>query len=135
MSDRGMLATTTALLAKAVYAQGRHAEAGQLCRVAADAAADDDIATQAIWRSVEANILAHAGRHDEAEALARAAVELMQPTDLLSDHADAMLDLAEVLRTSSRTDESARAVRTALSLYETKGNVVGAARARSLLAI
>jgi hypothetical protein len=102
--------------------------------VAADAGADDDIATQAIWRNVEAKILAHDGRGEEAERLARAAVELMEPTDLLSDHGDAMLDLAEVLRTSCRTDESARAVQAALSLYETKGNVVGALRARTLLA-
>ena len=32
MSDGSALATTTALLAQAVYAQGRADEAGELCR-------------------------------------------------------------------------------------------------------
>jgi hypothetical protein len=44
-----------------------------------------------------------------------------------------MLDLAEVLRTCERTEESDRAARTALELYELKGNAVAAARARPLL--
>ena len=65
----------------------------------------DDIVTQVIWRGVQAKILAHQGRSEEAETLARDAVALVAPTDLLSHHGDAMLDLAEVLRTISRTDE------------------------------
>jgi hypothetical protein len=44
-----------------------------------------------------------------------------------------MLDLAEVLGTCGHTDESQRALQTGLSLYEQKGNKIGAARARSLL--
>jgi class 3 adenylate cyclase/tetratricopeptide (TPR) repeat protein len=127
------LATTTAMLAQAVYAQGRLAEADELCRMTAGAVADDDIVTQVIWRGVKAKILARAGRCERAQALAREAVALVEATDLLSHHGDAMLDLAEVLRTCSRTEESDRAVRTALSLYEEKGNIVGAARSRSLL--
>jgi ATP/maltotriose-dependent transcriptional regulator MalT len=133
MSDRGMLATTTAMLAQAVYAQGRLGEADELCRVAAGTGAADDIVTQVIWRGVKAKVLARQSRCEQAEALAREAVALVEPTDLLSEHGDAMLDLAEVLRTCSRTEESERAVRTGLSLYEQKGNAVAAARARSLL--
>ena len=71
----------------------------ELCAAAAAAAADDDIVTQVIWRGVQAKILAREGRCEEAEALAREAVALVEPTDLLSHHGDAMLDLAEVLRT------------------------------------
>jgi hypothetical protein len=52
---------------------------------------------------------------------------------LLSHRGDAMLDLAEVLGTCGHTDESQRALQTGLSLYEQKGNTIGAARARSLL--
>jgi class 3 adenylate cyclase/tetratricopeptide (TPR) repeat protein len=127
------LATTTAMLAQAVYAQGRLAEANELCRMTAGAVADDDIVTQVIWRGVKAKILGREGRCEQAQALAREAVTLVEATDLLSHHGDAMLDLAEVLRTCSRTEESDRAVRTALSLYDEKGNIVGAARSRSLL--
>jgi class 3 adenylate cyclase/tetratricopeptide (TPR) repeat protein len=133
MTDRAMLATTTAMLAQAVYAQGRAEEAGELCRAAADAGAADDIVTQVIWRGVAAKILACEGRCGEAARLARAAVALVEPTDLLSHHGDAMLDLGEVLRACGRGDESQDAVRTALSRYEQKGNTPGAARARSLL--
>jgi tetratricopeptide (TPR) repeat protein len=133
MSDQGLLATTLAMLAQAVYAQGRLEEAGQLCRMAAAAGAQDDIVTQIIWRSVNAKILASEGRPEEAEALARDAVALVEPTDLLSHHGDAMLDLAEVLRTTSQSDEYHAVAQAALSLYERKGNVVGAAHARSLL--
>jgi hypothetical protein len=44
-----------------------------------------------------------------------------------------MLDLADVLRTRSRAEAYQDAARTALSLYEQKGNAVGAGRARALL--
>ena len=86
--------------------------------------------TQVIWRGVKAKVLAREGSCEQAEALAREAVALIEPTDLLSHRGDAMLDLAEVLRTCSRTDESDRAGRAGLALYEQKGNAVGAARAR-----
>jgi class 3 adenylate cyclase/tetratricopeptide (TPR) repeat protein len=133
MGAGGLLATTTALLAQAVFAQGRLAEADELCQAAAGAAPTDDILTHVIWRGVRAKILAAEGRCDQAEALAREAVALAQPTDLLSFHGDAMLDLAEVLWACGRTDDSDRAARTGLSLHESKGNAIGAARARSLI--
>jgi tetratricopeptide (TPR) repeat protein len=133
MSDRGLLATTNAMLAQAVYAQGRYAEAAELCRMAADAGAPEDIVTQVIWRGVKAKLLARHSRGEEAEALAREAVAFADATDLLSHRGDAMLDLAEVLRTRSRKDAYHGAARIALSLYDQKGNAVGAARARMLL--
>jgi ATP/maltotriose-dependent transcriptional regulator MalT len=133
MSDSGALATTTALLAQAVYTQGRMDEAGELCRVTDRRAAAEDIMTQVIWRGVQAKILARKGRCEEAEALAREAVALVEPTDLLSHRGDAMLDLADVLRNCGRTEEAVRATREGLGLYELKGNIAAAARARSLL--
>jgi class 3 adenylate cyclase/DNA-binding winged helix-turn-helix (wHTH) protein len=133
MSASDALATTTALLAQVVYAQDRIAEAGELSRMAERRAAEEDTTTQVVWRGVQAKVLAREGRCDDAEALAREAVALAEPTDLLLHRGDAMLDLAEVLRTCERTDESDRAARTALELYELKGNAVAAARARPLL--
>jgi class 3 adenylate cyclase/tetratricopeptide (TPR) repeat protein len=133
MSDRGLLATTNAMLAQAVYAQGNLGEADELARAAAQAAAAEDIVTQVIWRGVKARLLAREGELDEAEALAREAVALVERTDLLSHRADAMLDLADVLRTRSHIRAYQTAARAALSLYERKGNAVGAARALALL--
>jgi class 3 adenylate cyclase/tetratricopeptide (TPR) repeat protein len=131
MSEGGLLATSTAMLAQALYAQGRHQEAQEWSAVAATAGAPDDILTQVIWRGVKAKILAHDGRAEAAEALAREAVELVDATDLLLWRGDAMLDLAEVLRLSSGMFEEA--ARGALSEYERKGNAVGSARARALI--
>jgi len=96
-------------------------------------AAPEDTVTQVIWRGVQAKILARRGRCEEAEALARSAVALVEATDLLSHRGDAMLDLADVLRTCAREPESERAARAGLALYELKGNAVGAVRARALL--
>jgi class 3 adenylate cyclase/tetratricopeptide (TPR) repeat protein len=131
MSEGGLLATTAAMLAQALYAQGRLDEAQQWCVVAEGAGATDDIATQVIWRGVEAKVRAHEGRSEAAETLAREGVRLVQPTDLLSLKGDAMLDLAEVLRLSSR--EYQEPALGALTVYEQKGNVVGSARVRALL--
>jgi len=131
MSDGGALATTTALLAQAVYAQGCMGDAAELCRMTQRRAAEDDVMSQAIWRGVQARILAREGRGEEAEALARGAVALVEPTDLLSLRGDAMLDLADVLRICERLEEADRATRAGLALYELKGNEAAAARARS----
>jgi ATP/maltotriose-dependent transcriptional regulator MalT len=133
MSDSSALATTTALLAQAVYAQDRMDEAAELCRITDRRAAAEDIITQVIWRGVQAKILAREGRCADAEALAREAVALIEPTDLLSHRGDAMLDLADVLRICGRTNETDLATRAGLGLYEQKGNIAAAARARAQL--
>jgi ATP/maltotriose-dependent transcriptional regulator MalT len=133
MSGASALATTTGLLAQAVFAQGRLEEAAELCGLTEQRAAAEDTMTQAIWRGVWAKVLAREDRCDEAESLAREAVALVEPTDLLSHRGDAMLDLADVLRICDRPDEADRATRNGLALYELKGNVTAAARAWSLL--
>ena len=133
LGDTGLLATTTAMLAQAVHAQGRTDEAAGLCRATAATAAADDIVTQVIWRGVQAKLDARAGDCERAEQLAREAIALVEPTDLLSHHGDAMLDLAEVLRMCSRADEARGAVEAGVALYELKGNAAAATRARTLL--
>ena len=91
--------------------------------------------TQAMWRGVRAKLLAAEGEHAAAEALAREAVALIGPTDLLNDHADVLLDL--------RRGPPARRARRGGGMYQgarrgalrTKGNRVSAARARSWPAV
>ncbi len=132
MSEGSVLATTTALLAQAVYDQGRLDEAGDLSLQAAEGAARDDTLTQTTWRGVRAKVLARRGECDEAERLARQAVALLEPTDLLSQRGDAMLGLAHVLRVCERLEEADRATRDGLAMYELKGNHAAAERSRSL---
>ena len=133
MGEKALLATTAAMLAQAVYAQGRHEEAEELCRASERAAATNDLSAQITWRGVRAKLLAGIGRGDEAEALAREAVRFAEPTDFLTIRADALLDLAAVLRHGGQAGEADGAIRAALALYRQKGDVVSAERAGSQL--
>jgi ATP/maltotriose-dependent transcriptional regulator MalT len=133
MSGKGTLATTLAVLAKAVLAQGRVDEAGVLSAATEREAATEDTMTQMIWRGVRARVAAHQGRAEEGESLARAAVELADTTDLISLRGDAKLDLADVLRTLGRREEAERATEEGLALYRSKGNAAAAREAAALL--
>jgi class 3 adenylate cyclase/tetratricopeptide (TPR) repeat protein len=133
MGEKALLASTAAMLAESLYLQGRLEEAGRFCRASRDAAAPDDLSAQAEWRGVQARIFARRGETDEAITLAEEAVELIAETDVLRHRGDALLDLGEVLRLGGQPVEAEAAVRTALRLYEQKGDLVSAARARSQL--
>jgi tetratricopeptide (TPR) repeat protein len=134
MGERGLLATTAAMLAQALYDQGRDEEAEAQCDVSETAAPHEDFVTHVMWRGVRAKLLARAGRIEAAEALSREALDLIERTDLLTHQGDALLDLADVLGLAGRTDEAGEAARGALALYERKGNLVSAQRARLRLA-
>jgi len=82
---------------------------------------------------LSARILVGSGRHAEATDLASSAVALAAQTDLLSQHADALLDLAHVLAASGRVPEARAAADQALDLYHRKGNLPGSREARSYL--
>ena len=133
MGEKALLATTAAMLAEALYAQDRLDEAQEFCRASQDSAVAEDLTAQTEWRGVQSKILARSGRHEEAEALAREAVELVARTDLLSNRGNALLDLGEVLRLAGQPAASHAAIRDGLELYEQKGDRVSTARARSKL--
>jgi hypothetical protein len=97
-------------------------------------AAVEDLFTQAMWRGVRAKILARQSRAGEAEALAREAVRLSEPTDLLTIRGDALVDLAEVLGRWGSAAEADAAAQQGLALYERKGDLVSAAKVRLQLA-
>ena len=136
MGEKGFLATRLGCLAEAVYAQGRFAEAEQICQQTEAMTANDpsDIDAQFRWRIVRAKVLARRGEHGAAEALARDAASLIAGTDWLNTRAGVQMDLAEVLRLAGRGDEARTAVEEALRLYEAKENLVAATRARTQLA-
>ncbi len=60
-------------------------------------AASDDIASQVEWRLAVAKVHSAEGRQDEAERLAREAVEIVEETDYVPMRADALVVLARVL--------------------------------------
>jgi tetratricopeptide (TPR) repeat protein len=128
MGERRYLATTAAKLARAIAAQGqnRYDEAIRLIATSREAAAGEDLVTQALSQGVLARILADRGRHREAEDLARSAAALAAQTDLLSEHAGIQLDLAHVLAALGRVSEAHGAAALAVDLYQRKSNLPGA---------
>ena len=133
LGERGYLATVGGMLAQAIYAQGRYDQAEKFVRISKDAAASDDIASQVIWRSTLAKVLANRDKTEEAEALAREAVEMSEETDDLDMRADALMDLAEVLRLAGKSREAIPSLEEAHRLYDRKGNRISADKASFVL--
>ena len=133
LGEKYLLPPLAAVLAQVVYAQGRADEAEQITRRTEELSDPDDVEPQALWRSVRAKVLAGRDLAGEAEQLAREAVRLMRTTDAPGMQADALLDLAEVLRRSAGADEARAVAVEAKALYESKGNTAAAARAAVLL--
>jgi class 3 adenylate cyclase/tetratricopeptide (TPR) repeat protein len=127
MGEKEVLATTAALLARVIMTQGRsrYTEAARLIAISREAGAGEDLSVQIIGQGLEARLLADQGRHAEAEKLARSAVAAAARTDLLSDHADAMLDLAHVVAAAGRGADAVAAATQAHDLYQRKGNLPG----------
>jgi class 3 adenylate cyclase/tetratricopeptide (TPR) repeat protein len=133
MGEKGFLSTIAGDLAHVLYGQGRDDEAERFARASADAAQRDDVVSQVLWRTALAKVLARRGDLVEAERLARAAVAIAGDTDFIWLEANALMDLAEAMRLAERIEEAAAATREALRLFEQKGDVVSAAKARALL--
>jgi tetratricopeptide (TPR) repeat protein len=109
-------------LSEVLYMQSRYEEALELL--------DFEDATIGARRG---KILARLGDLAEGERLARVAVESWKTSDYLVERADALMDLAEVLRLATRPAESVGFVSEGLRLYEEKGNIAFAAKARAVL--
>jgi tetratricopeptide (TPR) repeat protein len=131
--DHGGLSTAAADLAATLYEQASYDEAERWAGISERHAATDDVGAQFASRAVSAKVLAQRGDFGEAEALARQAVALAEPTDALNKRAAVLLSLAEVLRLTGQPQEASHPIDQAIRLYELKGNVLGAARARTLL--
>ena len=128
MGENALLSTSAACSPKPSTRRAVPTRRSGSATVSERTAATDDLSTQVMWRSVRGKILARQGRGEEALALAREAVRLIERTDLLCDHADALLDLAEVLSLDPHptADEERTLVLKAVALYEKKGNIVSA---------
>jgi class 3 adenylate cyclase/tetratricopeptide (TPR) repeat protein len=133
IGERAELSTTAAFLARVLCEQGKVDEADWYAGLSASAALRDDVASQVMWRSARARVLAARAEQGEAQELAREAVRLAEQTDWLEMHANALVDRAEVL---GGLDPLAaqECMRAAVALYERKGYTVSAERARERLA-
>jgi class 3 adenylate cyclase/tetratricopeptide (TPR) repeat protein len=131
--QRGFLSTFAPMLGRELCALGRYDEAESLAQLGRKLGSEQDVATQMLWRRVQALVHASRGEHDEAETLARKAVALAERSDSLSDQGEAFSDLAEVLHAAARTDEAAVALEQALDRYERKKNLAMVAQVRPRL--
>ena len=118
-------------LAQALLELGRDDEAEQWLERGRETPSEERL-PQMLWRQVRGKVLARRGELEEGERLAREAVALAEESDMLNAHADALLDLAEVLTLASQ--DARPELDRALALYERKGNLVMVERTRSKLA-
>jgi tetratricopeptide (TPR) repeat protein len=130
VGELGFLASAAPLLADALFMQGRDEEGLEVTErwTPERLTAPEDADAQVGWRRVRAKLLARRGDFEEAERLGREATAIASATDFLPLRADAVADLAVVLRLAGRPEEAAAATREAIRLYEWKGNIAAAAR-------
>ena len=133
MGERALLATTAALLAKVVLAQGGDDEAWRILDAGEAAAAADDLSAHMLSRGVRARLLARRGELPAALRLSEEAVALAAQTDWLMDQGDALMARAEVLEANGDRAGALATVRDALARYERKGSVRSATPARALI--
>ena len=133
LAETGFRSTNAALLAEALFVQGRLDEAADAADDALELTQEDDFVTLGVARAVQARIAAARGEFDAAKALARQAVAFQDRTDYVHHRADALVSLAHVCEAAGDSAEAVEAAQKALRLYEQKGAVVGAARARTVL--
>jgi DNA-binding SARP family transcriptional activator len=131
LDQKPVLATRAGELAAAIYDRDRYDEAELWTSLARESAGADDLDAAISWQPVHAKILARLGAVAEAEALARQTVDQVSRTDSVNRHADTLLALAEILGIAGRRAESSTLVQKAIRLYESKGNIVAADRARA----
>ena len=134
LGQKAVLSTSAGRLARAYCELGRFDEAEEWARRSEEVGASDDVITQMLWRQARARVLAARGEHDEAELLAREAVALGDPTQILDAQAEAYADLGEVLERAGRADEARAAFEEALGRFERKENLVRAGQVRERLA-
>lgn len=125
-------AETAALLARACLLLDRDVESDELCSES-ERLAGHALKASIAWRTVRAQLLARDGRHGEARQVAEEAVAIAGRTDALVDHGDACLALATALDTAGEVAGARAAAEQAADLYERKGAVALAEKARAIL--
>jgi class 3 adenylate cyclase/tetratricopeptide (TPR) repeat protein len=133
MGHLAWLSTSLGDLGRYLCELGEWDEADALAERSKELGAEDDIATQSIWRCVRALVLAERGDFANAERLGREAFALSATTDHIDFQAAVLADLAKVVELAGKSDEAVELLQQSLTLYERKGNVVMAARVRDRL--
>ena len=118
--EQRMRSTSAGYLAHVLCDRAALDEALTLTVEAETISADDDYLSQVLWRSARARVLA---RRDQPAALELAtdAVARAAATDVLIDHGNALLTLAEVHEAAGRGKDALGAVQDAIAVFAAKG--------------
>ena len=133
IGEQAWQSTAACNLAESLYCLGRLDEAEAWARRGLELGADDDVATQAGGLQVLAKLAARRGEHGDALAMARRAVALMEATESVIHHGDALLDLAEVHALAGDEVAAQACVESAIEQFERKRAVVPVRDARRRL--
>jgi tetratricopeptide (TPR) repeat protein len=129
----GYKSTAAATLAGVLCTLSRFDEAEGYALIARHVAPDDDLASQVLGRSAQALVHASRGELEEAERLARKAVQMCEEAEWPAGRGDVRMDLARVLQMAGKSIDAEHAAREALELYERKHNWPSAASTREFL--
>ena len=132
MGERNYISTTAGLLGDVLYRQDRYDESAEFAEVCEHLASPDDVASQFLWRCVRGKLRAREGAIDEAGSLLLAAMALIETSDQLDLQGYGLLDFAEVRELAGAHADAAALSEKAAGLFERKGNIVSALRARQL---
>jgi DNA-binding SARP family transcriptional activator len=130
VDEKSNFSSLAVVLAQALYSQDRYDEAEALAEEARLASQPIDVQCETIWRTVKAKVLARRGASEAAENLASEAIAYIEDSDFIPVHAQALMDLEEVLRLGGQPSKGVPILDRAVRLWEQKGNVVAAAHAR-----
>jgi tetratricopeptide (TPR) repeat protein len=128
--ERSFQSTGAAWLAFVLARLGDIDEARRQAELARQLGAEEDYITQVLAHMADAQIALVEGDFDAADTSSRLALDVANTTDDITAQADALVLQAEVRHAAGRRDEADSSLQEALALYERKGNVVGAAKAR-----
>ena len=132
MGEHNYISTTAGILAEVLYRQGRYRESAEFAAICRGLASPDDVASQFLWRCVQAKLLARDRQHEGADAIIAEALELIGGSDLVDWQGNGFMDLAEVSRLRGRITDAIEALAQASARFTAKGNVVSARRAHEL---
>src|SRR5262249_16106666 len=96
-------------------------EARGVRAISEQASGEEWLVAQMMGRGAREKLLAGKGQQREAAALAQEGVAIIERTDYFLYLADALADLAEVLRLGGNAAEAASAAERSQRLYEQKG--------------
>jgi len=106
-------------------------EAAEFSSLGIETAPTENASAQALWRVARSREFLNRGECEESERLAREAIDQV-PRDTLNLRGDVLVNLADILLATGQRDAAAPVIGEAIAVYDRKGNLVSAARARSL---